>query len=108
MAIDTLERLVKLYPDQSAGYIGLANAYESGAGDIDKAIQFTESAVRIARTGTAVGNLASYYMIKGLYQKAEDVCRSFLQDVEYNLWVQFVLMSSYTCQRKFDLALAAG
>jgi len=50
--------------------------------------------------------LAYYYSRKGLYQKAEDGCLSFLQDVEDNVFVRQMLIYSYLCRRRFDLALA--
>jgi tetratricopeptide (TPR) repeat protein len=45
-------------------------------------------------------------MAKGLYQKTEDLCRSFLRDVEDNAQVHFTLAWSFLCRRQFDLALA--
>jgi pentatricopeptide repeat protein len=45
-------------------------------------------------------------MAKGLYQKAEDLCRSFLKDVEDNAQIHFALGWSYLCRRQFDLAIA--
>jgi serine/threonine protein kinase/tetratricopeptide (TPR) repeat protein len=105
-AIEALERQVKIYPSQAMGHHWLAMAYSS-VGDIDKAVEHSEIAVQIrGRTAVGVGNLAFYYMCKGLYQKAEDVCRSFLRDVEDSAHVQLRLADSYLCRRQFDLALA--
>ncbi len=58
------------------------------------------------KTVRSVGNLAFFYRAKGFYQKAEDVCRSFLQDVEDNANVRQWLIRSYLCHKRFDLALA--
>jgi len=105
-AIEILERLVKTYPGQPTGHSWLAQAYLS-VGDLNKAIEHQEIAVQIQRTPLAVGNLAGDYLLnKDLFQKAEGVCRSFLRDVEDNVFVRDKLFSSYVCQRKFDLALA--
>jgi serine/threonine protein kinase/Tfp pilus assembly protein PilF len=104
-AIDTWERLVKIYPGQAMGHSWLALTYNA-VGDIDKEIEQQEIAVQNLRTALAVGNLASFYYAKGLYQKAEDVCLSFLKDVEDNAYVRIILSSSYLCRRQFDLAAA--
>jgi serine/threonine protein kinase len=103
--LEVLERLVKAYPGHVMGQANLALAY-SRVGDFDKAIHHQELAVQISRTAIGVGNLASWYIAKGLYQKAEDVCRSFLQDVEDNSYVREPLRNSYLERRQFDLALA--
>jgi serine/threonine protein kinase/Flp pilus assembly protein TadD len=105
-AIETLERLVKSYPGHAIGHSCLGNAYGYGAGDFDKAIEQHEISIHIQRTPMEINNLVHFYWGKGLYQKAEDVCRSFLQDVEENGDVRNDLFLSYLCQRRFDQALA--
>jgi serine/threonine protein kinase/tetratricopeptide (TPR) repeat protein len=105
-AIEVLERLAKIYPGQALGHGELALRYCFGMGDVDKAIEQQEIAVQILRSAVNVQNLASFYMSKGLFQKAEDVCRSFLQDVEDNAYVRYNLFYAYLGQRQFDLALA--
>ena len=104
-ALEILQRLVKTYPNQSAGHHLLPNVYVA-VGDIDKTVEEEEIAVQIQKTALPVGDLSRYYMLKGLYQRAEDVCRSFLQDVEDNGYVREQLCYSYLCRRQFDLALA--
>jgi eukaryotic-like serine/threonine-protein kinase len=104
-AIEVFEKLVKAYPGNATGHHNLGIAY-AFAGDIDKAIEHYELAVQLNRQAIGVGNLAQYYLAKGLYQRAEDVCRSFLQDVEDNAYVREPLFKSYICRRQFDLALA--
>jgi serine/threonine protein kinase/tetratricopeptide (TPR) repeat protein len=104
-AIEVLERLIKIYPGHILGNVWLAISYGS-EGNLDKAIEHAEFVVQNERTAEAVGVLAQLYMPKGLYQKAEDVCRSFLQDVEDNALVRFWLGCSYLCRRQFDLAIA--
>jgi serine/threonine protein kinase/tetratricopeptide (TPR) repeat protein len=104
-AIEVYEKLLKAYPGHLTGHTNLALAYAS-AGDYDKAIEHQEFEVQNRKTVIAVTNLAEVYMAKGLYQKAEDICRSFLQDVEDNLYVRVNLYYSYVCRRQFDLALA--
>jgi tetratricopeptide (TPR) repeat protein len=104
-AIAVLERLVKIYPGHILGNIWLATSY-AGAGNLDKAIEYQESAVQDEKTVNEVSNLADFYMPKGLYQKAEDLCHSFLKDVEDNGWLRGRLAASYLCRRQFNLALA--
>jgi len=104
-AIEVLERLVKIYPGHILGHSWLATSYYN-AGNFNKAIEHEESVVQNAKTADAVNDLAGYYMAKGLYQKAEDVCRSFLQDVEDNGYIRVRLGCSYLYRRQFDLAMA--
>ncbi len=103
-AIEVLERLLKIYPHHELGAYWLAYAYDE-VGDVDRAIEGYEFCVQSLRTAVNTGNLAIAYMRKGLYQKAEDVCRSFLQDVEDNSYVREALFTSYLCRREFDPAL---
>jgi len=101
--IEFLERVVKTYPGQLFVHISLTDAYER-VGNIDKAMEHGEFAIQSGKTAMAVGNLAEIYMDKGLYQKAEDVCRSFLKDIEDNAYIHWMLGCSYLCRRQFDLA----
>ena len=103
-AIDVLERLVNVYPGHFLGYSWLAASYFA-AGNLDKAIEHQEFVVQNEKTADQVTGLAQYYMAKGLYQKAEDLCRSFLKDVEDNAHIHFALGWSYLCRRQFDPAI---
>ena len=104
-AIEVYERLLKAYPGHSVGRNGLAYAYLL-AGNPDKAIEWLEPDVPSRKRAAPVVNLADAYMAKGLYRKAEDVCRAFLRDVEDVSLVRLHLFISYICGRQFDLALA--
>ena len=104
-AVEILGRLVKTYPGYSQGHASLADAYW-GTGDTVKAIEQQENAVQNYKTARGIDSLANFYNSAGLYKRAEDVCRSFLQDVEDNEVVRDKLFTSYLIQRKFDLALA--
>jgi len=103
-AIAVLERLLKAYPGHSAGYALLSSDYYS-VGDIGRAIEKRESAVQTGRTALNVIVLAKYYLASGLYQKAEDVCRAFLQEVGDNWVVRSGLIANYEIRRQFDLAM---
>ncbi len=104
-AIEVLGKLVKIYPGHILGNSWLGASY-SLAGNLDKAIEHQEFVVQNEKTADQVTSLAQYYMAKGLYQKAEDLCRSFLKDVEDNAQIHFTLGCNYLCQRQFDLAIA--
>jgi serine/threonine protein kinase/tetratricopeptide (TPR) repeat protein len=103
-AIEVLERLLKAYPGFPSGYWYLSSSYFQ-VEDIGKAIEKRELAVQTERTVNNVAGLARIYSSAGLYQKAEDVCRSFLQDVEDHWVVRRSLVYSYVFRRQFDLAL---
>ncbi len=104
-AIEVLERLVKIYPGHMLGNSWLGASYFY-AGNLDKAIEHQEFVVNNEKTADQVTSLAAYYMVKGFYQKAEDVCRSFLKDVEDSAQIHFTLGCNYLCRRQFDLAAA--
>ncbi len=104
-AIEVFEKLVKAYPDNAIGQNNLAGIYFI-VGEVDKAIEHKELNQKILRTALSTYTLANVYMAKGLYQQAEDVCRSYLHDVEDNAYVRKNLRDSYLMRRQFDLALA--
>ncbi len=104
-AIEVLERLLKIYPGHMLGHSWLGVTYYV-AGNLDKAIEHQEFVVQNEKTSDQVTGLASYYMTKGFYQKAEDICRSFLKDVEDNAYVHSMISCSCLCRRQFDLAIA--
>jgi tetratricopeptide (TPR) repeat protein len=104
-AIEVLENLVKAYPGHLIGHSFLAISYAE-AGDLDKAIEHGEFLIQNLRTARTVRNVGAWYSAKGLYQKTEDVCLSFLREVDDNARVRYDLVYCYLCRRQFDLALA--
>ena len=104
-AIEVLEGLVKIYPGHILGHLWLGLSY-SCAGNFDKAIEHQEFVVQNDKTVNEVSNLAASYMAKGLYQKTEDLCRSFLKDTEDSGYIHFILGCSYIYRRQLDLAAA--
>jgi len=96
---------VKAYPSNLAGRDLLAIAYAS-AGNIDKAIELYEFVIQSSKTVRTVTNFATWLIAKGLYRKAEDICLSFLQNVEDSADVRIQLSMNYLCRRQFDLAVA--
>jgi serine/threonine protein kinase/tetratricopeptide (TPR) repeat protein len=103
-AREVLERLLKIYPGHLLANFWLARIFEA-AGDFDGAIDKMEFVVQNEKSAVGVCNLARFYMEKGRCQKAEDLCRSFLQDVEDEEGVRSFLSFSYLFRRQFDLAL---
>ena len=102
--IEVLERLVKIYPGHMMGHFWLAYTY-ADIGNLDKAIEEQESVVQNQKAAINFSNLARWHMKEGNYMKAEEVCRSFLQDVEDNAAIRNALSISYLCRGQFDLAL---
>jgi serine/threonine protein kinase/tetratricopeptide (TPR) repeat protein len=103
-AIGVFEDLAKTYPGYLIGRGFLAISYAE-AGDYAKAIKQGEFYVQNLRAARMVRNLGGWYTASGLYQKAEDLCLSFLRDVEENAMVRYDLIFCYLCRRQFDLAL---
>jgi tetratricopeptide (TPR) repeat protein len=101
-SIGVLERLLKIYPENLMAHASLANVTP----DLDRSIALKEFVFQRKKTAMAAYNLTFSYMLKGLYQKGEDVCRVFLRDVEDNPVVRTVLSYTYLCRRQFDLAFA--
>jgi tetratricopeptide (TPR) repeat protein len=104
-AIAAFEKLLRIYPGNIAGHQLLALAYDS-VGDIDRFIEQYEFLLQHKRTAAVVWGLGFYYMLKGLYQKAEETCLSFIKEVEDNARVRLSLGMNYLCRRQFDRALA--
>jgi tetratricopeptide (TPR) repeat protein len=100
--IEVLERLLKIYPENLLAHTNLSIM----SPDLDRVIALREFVFQRRKTAFITAGLADAYMEKGLYQKAEDVCRSFLRDVEDNAQVRGCLSETYLCRRQFDLAFA--
>ncbi|HVP50248.1 MAG TPA: tetratricopeptide repeat protein [Candidatus Bathyarchaeia archaeon] len=103
--IAVLKKLVKEYPGHAGGQVMLGLAYNA-VGEVGSSIRRLEAALEIQRTPLVVGNLAREYLAGGLYQKAEDICRSFLADVEENYYLHYCLIDASLYAGKFDAALA--
>ncbi len=103
--IEILEGLLKTHPGHLNAHTYLGYAYNA-VGDIGKAIEHQSFVTRNRNAAVDVRVLAAYFQKKGLYQEAEDLCRSFLQNVEDVLNVRRMLVYCLSYGRKFDLALA--
>jgi tetratricopeptide (TPR) repeat protein len=100
--IEAIERLLKIYPENLNAHWQLSQM----SPDLDRVIALREFIFERHKTALITSILATAYEKKGLYQKAEDVCRSFLRDVEENGMVRTQVVFSQLCRRQFDLALA--
>lgn len=99
------EGLLRSYPGHPEGHRYLGRIlYE--VGDLDGAIEHQEIAVRNGGAIVDVRALAVSYQKKGLYRKAEDLCRSYLRHDDDSWWVRQMLVYCLLFLRRFDAALA--
>jgi tetratricopeptide (TPR) repeat protein len=104
-SIAAFEKLLNLYPKNTGARHNLAIRYSS-MGERQKAIeQFKiciEDGSQFIYTYT---NLAGQYGALGLYDKAEKVCKEYLNNISDVARVRLSLGNLYQYQGKFDLAL---
>jgi tetratricopeptide (TPR) repeat protein len=101
-AIEINEQVLKTYPENLMARGNLGGLTP----DLDRSIALREFVFQRHKTGITIFNLADAYMEKGLYQKAEEVCRLYLRDIEDNSDIHWGLESAYLCRRQFDAAFA--
>ncbi len=89
-AIKTYEELVRLYPDDSMGWNGLAVIY-SVIDEPEKTIPFNERAYALSKDVLNCGNLASAYRDIGRPDRAREVYEDFLRTVGENAAVHVSL-----------------
>jgi tetratricopeptide (TPR) repeat protein len=102
-AVDVLERILKLYPDNLMARTTLSILVLS---DLDRVIALRDFVYRHHQTALTANNLAHAYMMMGQHHKAEGVCLQYFQDVGDSPGVRDRLVAAYVCGRKFDAALA--
>jgi tetratricopeptide (TPR) repeat protein len=101
-SVSVLDLIIKLYPDN----LMARNALSIMIPDLDRIIALRDFVYRHHKTPLTANNLAHGYLMKGLYQRSEEVCLAFLQDVEDSPGLRNCLIGAYVCGRKFDRALA--
>ncbi len=105
-AIEAYTRLLDLYPDDTTARHNLAVIYFA-IEDWDKALAHLEKCVE-AKTEF----IATYYaiadvrMMRGEYDKAEEILRYYLENVSDNSSIHQYLVFNYICQRQFQIAQA--
>jgi serine/threonine protein kinase/predicted Zn-dependent protease len=104
-AIEAYEKLLEIYPDDYSGSNLLGTTYR----DIEewgKAIQTLDVNVRKKHEMFFSYYAQSWaYMGEGLYEKAEDVLRLYINNLSDHYEMRFGLAINYLCQGKYELAL---
>jgi len=105
-AIEAFTNLLNLYQEDTTARHNLALIYYN-IEELDKTLEHFE---RCVESGTEfVGtyySLADVHMMKGQYDKAEDVLRYYLENVSDHSWIHQYLVFNYICQRQFHIAQA--
>ena len=105
-AIEAYTRLLELYPDDTSGHQNLGTIFYD-IEDLDQAQKHFElsKSLRSEFVGTYF-SLADVYMMKGLYDEAERILRSYLENISNNSWIHQYLVFNYICHRLFHIAQA--
>jgi len=105
-AVEALEKLIALYPDDISGGNMLAIVY-SYTGETEKAIERYRACIQAGTEDVVVyTNLAGTYEHIGAYDKSIEVQESYLKNVEDSAVIHRSLALTYNELRKPDLALA--
>ena len=104
-AIETLDKLLKIYPDDTAA-INLMGGIYGGLEEYDKALAFREMEYRIHKDMTTYKNLADGYESLGRYQEAIEVYEDYITHVADNADMHRNLSSLHAAEGKFAVALA--
>jgi serine/threonine protein kinase/Flp pilus assembly protein TadD len=105
-AIETYKELLALYPEDATprtnlGWLSLTLE------EWDEAIQLFNAIIQSKyESAIPYWNLAEAYMAKGVYVKARQVLESCLNKYPLNAYTYRLLIFTYICQRKYELALA--
>ena len=104
-AIEAYDRLLALYPDDVLGNANSARLYRM-LEQWDNAIERDSVNVENQEeSANSYSGLASAYMAKGLYDKAQEILESYLTKFPDRGLVHQGLGYVYFCQNKLDLAL---
>lgn len=104
-AIEALNNLLKLYPEDGDGNNRLGLIYKT-IEEWDKAIERYEVCIqnKYDRFFYYV-NLAEVYMAKGMYERAEHVLDLYLDQFPDVAWIHSDYAINYLCQRQYEFAL---
>jgi serine/threonine protein kinase len=103
-AIEALNKLLTIYPDDNIGNSYLSMIYSS-IEDWDKAQGQNEVTLRIRKDLLNYRNLGNIYQIKGLYDKAQQVFEDYQKNIADNARVHLYLGQNYLYQGKYEPAL---
>jgi serine/threonine protein kinase/Tfp pilus assembly protein PilF len=112
-SVDAYTRLLELYPDDAASRMKLGSIYLD-AEDFDKALeQFEQIKGSQAEAFNTFAIKADIFMMQGLYDKAEEVLRNYLNSFSNKSWTHHFLAfnyiadgNSYFAQNEIDQAIA--
>ena len=104
-AKEALESLLKLYPDDISGNNALGNYY-SRIGEHKKAVEYYEICKKAGSEDVVIyTNKARSYRSMGLFDKAEEVLRSYIDNISDSAFIRRNLSMNFRYQGKYDLAL---
>ena len=105
-AVEALEKLLAIYPDDISGGNMLAIVY-GGMGEYEKAIERYKGCIQAGTEDVVIyRNLAGTYEHIGAYDKAIEVYESYLKDIGESAVIRRSLALIYNELGKHDLALA--
>jgi len=106
LAIEAYTRLLRLYPDDTSGLQNLGTLFND-IEELDRALEYFERSAEAETeyVGTYF-SIANVHMMKGRYDKAEEVLRNYLENVSNHPWIHYYLVFNYICQRQFHIAQA--
>ncbi|MBN2242160.1 MAG: tetratricopeptide repeat protein, partial [Acidobacteria bacterium] len=105
-AIEALEKLIALYPDDISGGNMLAIVYYR-MGEMQKAIERYKACIQAGTEDVVIHtNLAGAYEHIGSYDKSIEVKESYLKDIGESAVMRRDLADTYRKLGKYDLALA--
>jgi serine/threonine protein kinase/Tfp pilus assembly protein PilF len=105
-AIELFQKVLDFYPEDGIALGNLILAYIN-LEDWDKAIEIGERGIQSKGeiSNITYENLLAAYQGKGLYDKAENLMRHFINTISDGAIPRWSLAWNYFFQRKFDLAL---
>ncbi len=105
-AIETYKELLEIYPDDYIGNNNLGEIYAT-LEDWDRAIPLLEVNIQNKVEPVLSYEYLGYtYAAKGLYDRARDTLRLYLNDISDNAYIRFNLANNYLYQGKYNLAQA--
>jgi serine/threonine protein kinase/predicted Zn-dependent protease len=104
-AIESYNKLLELYPDDTIGTSYLCNIYIS-LEEWDKAIKYAEEGYRMEKNVLSCSTLGGTYQAAGLYQKAREVYEDYLKNTQDSPDIHRFLDWDYLAEGKFGLAQA--
>ena len=104
-AIESFNKLLELYPDDSIGANYLGNIYNF-LEEWDKALKYHETAFKVHKDVLSCSVFAHTCESLGLFQKARDVYEDYLKNISDNPDIHRNLGWNYLAEAKFDLAQA--